>query len=229
MKGRILFVVIGLMLILVGCASTSVHQATATPNAEKVLSASGYSRFDDSARLSVSQRWLSAQQQAKLSAYRELAERLYYEPLAENKTVGSQVMLHEVYRVYLDTYLRAARASDYRTVKDSLKTTLQLKLTPRFYQCMAGNVAQVESCIQDDGKLPFSRLGFQPATIRSVNLACGASDCSDQFHVKGFSKRRSGLDNTLLDHGFYDVEWMANTGLRVLFNYLLIHGFTNAL
>lgn len=228
MKGKVLCVVLGMMLVLAGCASNDV-QRNAHWNQQKVLSANGYTRFDDSAQVSVSQRWLSAQQQAKLAAYRDLAESLYYEPLGENKTVGSQVMSHEVYRIYLDTYLREARASDYRTVRDSLKTTLQLKLTPRFYQCMGGDGAQAQRCIQEDGKLPFTRLGFQPATIRSVNLVCGASDCSDQFHVKGFSKKRSVIDNAMLDHGFYDVQWTVNTGLRVLFNYLVIYGFANTL
>lgn len=228
MKGKALFTALGLITLLAGCASNGA-QRNVQWNQSKVLSASGYSRFDDSVQLNVSERWLSAQQQAKLSAYRELAERLYYEPLGENTTVGSQVMSHEVYRVYLDIYLRDARASDYRTVRDSLKTTLQLKLSPRFYQCMSGDAAQAQRCIQEDGKLPFTRLGFQPAATRSVNLVCGASDCSDQFHVKGFSKKRGVVNNALLDTGFYDVEWTVNTGLRVLFNYLLIYGFANAL
>ena len=228
MKGKTWCMVFGLMQALAGCAGNG-GQAVVQRTQEKVLAANGYSRFDDSGQLSVNHRWLSAEQQAKLSAYRELADQLYYEPVAENKTVGSQVMSHEVYRVYLDTYLREARASDYRTVRDSLKTTLELKLTPRFYQCMAGDVDQAKRCIQQDGKLPFTRLGFQPATIRSVNLACAASDCSDQFHVKGFSKTPGPVDDALLDNGFYDVQWTVNTGLRMLFNYLLIYGFTNAL
>jgi hypothetical protein len=196
---------------------------------DKVLVASGYSRFDDSGRLKVNDRWLSAQQVAKLNAYRGLADQLYYEPVGENKTVGSQVIKHEVYRVYLDTYLREARASDYRTVKDSLKTTLELKLTPRFYQCMGGDEAQAGRCLQEDGKLAFTRLGYKTATTTSANLACGATDCSDQFHVSGFAKRRNLVDDLLLDAGFYDVEWTINTGARTLFNYLLINGFVNAL
>ena len=228
-RSKTLFAVFVSLSVLVGCASHGGTQTAAVPDREKTLQADGYSQFDDSGRLSVNYRWLSAQQSSKLNAYRGLAHQLYYEPLGGNKTVGSQVMNHEVYRVYLDIYLRNARASDYRTVKDNLKTTLELKLTPRFYQCMSGDVAQASRCIQEDGKLPFTRIGYKTATTRSVNLACGASDCSDQFHVKGFSKHHHAVDNALLNTGMYDVEWTVNTGLRVLVNYLLINGFANAL
>lgn len=228
--GKTLFAVFGLLLIFTGCASTGGSKTgQAEPFSEKTMQASGYGQFDDSGRLSVNYRWLSAEQSAKLNAYRGLAHQLYYEPLGGNKTVGSQVMSHEVYRVYLDTYLRNARASDYRTVKDSLKTTLELKLTPRFYQCMGGDVDQTSRCIQEDGKLPITRLGYNAAETRTVNLACGRGDCSDQFHVKGFSKNRGAVDSALLETGFYDVQWTVNTGLRILFNYLLVNGFVNAL
>jgi len=225
--GKALFLVFGLILTLAGCAGNAVKQAM--PSGDKILRASGFSRFDDGGQISVNHRWLSAQQQAKLGAYRGLADQLYHEPLGENKTVGSQVVSHEVYRVYLDTYLREARASDYRAVKDSLKTTLELKLTPRFYQCMGGDVGQANSCIQEDGKLTLTRLGSKTATTTSVNLACGVRDCSDQFHVKGFSKQRNAVDDALLDNGLYDVEWTVNSGVRILFNYLLINGFINVL
>lgn len=226
--GKSLIVVFCLALVSVGCASKGgARGELAIPASGKVLQAHGYSRFDDSGRLGVNHRWLSAQQSAKLNAYRALAHQLYYEPLPGNKTVGSQIIADEIYRVYFDIYLRQARASDYRAVKDSLKTTLELKLTPRFYQCMGGDVVQANRCIQEDGKLTMTRLGYNAAETRTVNLACGTRDCSDQFYVKGFSKSRNAVDDVLLDAGFYDVEWTANMGLRILLNYLLINGFLN--
>ncbi len=228
-RGNWLIIVFWLTLVLTGCASNGAEQgAVAIPNDGKVLQAHGYSQFDDSGRLNVKQRWSSAQQSAKLNAYRSLAHQLYYESLPGNKTVGSQIIGDEVYRVYFDTYLRQARASDYRAVKDSLKTTVELKLTPRFYQCMGGDVVQANRCIQEEGKLPMTRLGYNAAETRTVNLACGTRDCSDQFYVKGFSNKRNAVDDVLLDYGFYDVEWTANMGLRILLNYLLINGFLNA-
>ncbi|MCK9605593.1 MAG: hypothetical protein M0R33_03980 [Methylomonas sp.] len=211
---------------LTGCAALNWRDEAVT---SKTLLADGYSRFDDSGRLNVNNRWLSAQQVAKLNAYRGLADQLYFEPLAENKTVGSQVISHEVYRVYLDIYLRSAQATDYRTVRDSLKTTLKLTLTPRFYQCMRGDAVQAKQCIQEDNKLAYSRLGYKTALTTSANLACGTIDCSDQFAVGGFSKDRNPVDSLLLNVGLYDMEWIANTGARTLFNQLLINGFINAL
>ncbi|MGR8930723.1 MAG: hypothetical protein ACU836_08790 [Gammaproteobacteria bacterium] len=225
-------ILIGLCLIsaLSACTVNGVKQA-AQPFSlrEKILRVDGYSQFDNSGQLTVNHRWLSAQHLAKLNAYRSLAEQLYFEPLGPNKTVGSQVISNEIYRTYLDIYLRGARATDYRVFSDRLKTSLELKLTPRFYQCMGSDATQTNQCIQEDGKLTLTRLGYRPATIRSVNLACGASDCSDQFYVKGFSKRQGPIDDVLLDNGFYDMEWTVNTGLRILLNYLLTYGLPDVL
>lgn len=228
-RGNTLLIIIGLILILTGCASHGNKPNSGLVGLDKTLQADGYSRFDDSGQMPVTHRWLSAQQQAKLSAYRVLAEQLYYEPLLGTATVGSQVIAHEAYRVYLDLYLRQARATDYRTIRDSLKSTLQLKLSPRFYQCMSGDAAQAKRCIQEDGKLTYTRLGRQPARTIRINLACAATDCSDQFYVKGFGKQNNATDAAWLNKGFYDVEWTVNTGMRILFNYLLIHGFVNVL
>lgn len=213
------------LLVPAGCASTKNRENTAQIPAEgKTLQAVGYGQFEDESRSSFSRNWQSVEQAAKLNAYRSLADQLYYEPLGEGKTVGSQVVAHEVYRVYFDTYLRQARAADYRAVKDNLKTTLQLKLTPRFYQCMSGDPVRARQCIQEDDKLAFTRLGYETATTKTVNLACGMIDCSDQFSVKGFSKSRNAADDLLLDIGLYDVEWTVNTGVRILLNYLIVNG-----
>lgn len=228
MKATKFFAALVVLTLVAGCASVGGKSAAIMPT-EKTLRASGYSQFDNSGKLAVNQRWLQAQQGAKLDAYRGLADLLYRETLSDGTTVGTQVMRAEIYRIYLDSYLREARASDYRAVKDNLKTTLELRLTPRFYQCMGGDTVQVEQCLQDDNKLAFTRLGYKAATKTSANLACGNRDCADQFYVAGFSKRPSWVDDKLLDAGLYDVEWTANMGLRTLFNYLLVHGFFNAL
>jgi outer membrane protein FlgP len=225
------FKTICLMLMVLastGCASVGGKSAE-VPSAGKTLRATGYSRFDDSGKLAVNQRWLQAQQAAKLDAYRGLADLLYQEKLGNQTTVGTQVMRDEVYRVYLDSYLREARAADYRTIRDSLKTTLELHLSPRFYRCMSGDTTLAGQCLQEDNKLAFTRLGYKTATVTSANLACGTRDCSDQYYVSGFSKKPNVVDDTLLDAGLYDVEWIANTGLRTIFQYLLINGFYSAL
>ena len=218
--------VVWMAIVMIGCSNLRTKD---NGDLSKSLEATGYARFNDSGKLAVNHRWLSAQQVAKLNAYRGLADQLYYEPLGDNKTVGSQVISHEVYRVYLDVYLRSAQATDYQTVKDSLKATLKLPLTPKFYACMRGDIVQTKQCIQEEDKLAFTRLGYNTALTTSANLACGTVDCSDQFAVAGFSNNRNPVDGFLLDVGLYDSEWIVNTGARVLFNKLLITGFVNAL
>lgn len=230
MKRRLLvFLSILVLLLLAGCASVSQQPPTVAAISSKTVSANGYARFDDSGAIQVKQRWLSTQQQAKLNAYRGLADQLYYEPVGGHKTVGLQVVSQEAYRIYLDGYLRDAKASDYLTVKDTLKTTMTLTLTPRFYQCMGGDTVQVNRCLQEDHKLDFTRLGFKPAQTTTVNLACGNRDCSDQFYVQGFSKEVSKFNAALLDAGLYHSQWLLNTGGRTLFNALLLEGMLNAL
>lgn len=226
MKRMVLLI---LMMAVFGGGCASIDSKSVVSADSKTLSASGYSRFDESGNVPVNQRWLMAQQAAKLDAYRGLSDLLYKEPLDGQKTVGSQVMSDEAYRVYLDTYLRGARAVDYRTVKDTLKATLSLKLTPRFYRCMAGDAAVVGQCLQDDNRLPFTRIGYKPATMASVNMACGNRDCSDQLYVQGFSKDRNPVDNALLNVGFYDLEWTAHTGADVFSRYLLFQSLINGL
>ena len=199
---------------LVGCSSLSGKSAStvAEPAQAKVLRATAYGRLEGDGKLGVNQTWLQAQQAAKLNAYRSLADMLYQEPLDGQKTVGMQVVSDEVYRVYVETYLREARAIDYRTVKDSLKTTLELNLTPRFYGCMSGDKLAVRQCLLEDNKLAITRLGLKPATTTTANLACGSRDCGDQFYVQGFSKDKNPLDSVLLDAGLYDAEWAIHTG-----------------
>ncbi|MBS3963929.1 MAG: LPP20 family lipoprotein [Methylomonas sp.] len=215
-------------LTLTACNATGGRRADVPP-VPTTLQANGFSRFDDTGRLQVQNRWLSAQQAARLDAYRNLADQIYGVSLSHGKTVGTQVMNHEAYRVYVDLYLREARASDYRTLGDTLKTTLKLTLTPRFYDCMAGDVARVDACLREDGKAAFTRLAYRTAPVGNANLACINRDCSDWYSVKGFSNDRNLVDGLLLDAGLYDAEWTVNTGARALFNYMLVNGLLNAL
>ena len=77
-RSMTLFAVFGLLLLVAGCSSTGgLHTEQAELFGEKTLQASGYSQFDDSGRLNVNYRWLSAEQLAKLNAYRGLAHQRY--------------------------------------------------------------------------------------------------------------------------------------------------------
>lgn len=214
---------------LTGCSGLGGKPASVSAEqlSGKSLRATAFGRFEDGGNVSVNQHWLMAQQTAKLAAYRGLADQLYKEILDGEKTVGSQVMSDEAFRVYVDTYLREAHATDYRTVKDTLRITLELNLTPRFYRCMSGDAVVVNQCLQEDNKLALTRLGSKPATRASANLACGGGDCSDQYYVQGFSKDRNMLDNVLLDAGLYDGEWAAHSSLSLLERLMLFKAIVN--
>lgn len=225
MKRGVLFMVIALAMWLFGCADSGKKTVGVVPVGDKTVQASGIGRFDDSGSISVNQRWLGAQQSAKLDAYRALAADLYQQKLSDGSTVGKKVVSNEAYRIYLDNYLRQAWASDYRTVRDRLRTTLDLKLTPRFYACMSGDVAVVNRCLQEDNKLGLTRLGFKPALAYTTNLACSSADCSDLLSVKGFSKQHQGFDDALLDVGMYDSEWWLQMGVNLILGYAAFYSF----
>lgn len=214
MKAYNLVMLLCLVLLLAGCSSVASKNAQTVPQAGKILKATGFSQFNDN-NASASQRWQQAQQDAKLDAYRDLAVLLYQEPVGGNTTVGQQVVRDEAYRIYVDTYLREAQATDYRVVRENLKATLELKLSPRFFRCMSGSVSIVGQCLQEDNKLAFTRLGFKPAAKSSSNLACASADCGDMLHVQGFSKDRNVVDDALLDAGLYDSEWLLHTGINI--------------
>lgn len=215
--------------LLSGCASSGGNKVNAETASIKVLRADGFSRFNEANQPGANRDWRMTQQAAKLDAYRNLASQLYTEQLDGNKTVGAQVMNNEAYRVYLDIYLREARAVDYRTAGNTLKTTLELDLKKRFYRCMSGDTATVNQCLQQAHKSTVTRLGVNTAKINTVNMACAAMDCGDQFYTQGFSKDRNPVDNVLLDAGLYDLEWDAHTGAslfaRLFFFKELINGF----
>lgn len=225
MKSMAKVLVVLLGAILMGCAATPVQHVVKSE--EKSLVADGYARFDD--KLKVGQRWLSAQQIAKLNAYRALADQLYDEMVNAEETIGSRVISNEAYRVYLDTYLREARTSNHRTIRDTLKVSMTLKLTSKFYACMGGDQQQIRRCIREDGKLDLTRLGDKPAQTITVNLACATRDCSDQFHVQGYRHQPNVVDDALLNVGLYDSQWIINTGARAMFNQFLIDSFLSAL
>ncbi|WP_347988570.1 hypothetical protein [Methylomonas sp. AM2-LC] len=216
-----------LLVMLTGCASNgSKYQAESQG---KVFRASGFARLEEGFNVPANQRWLMAEQAAKRDANRDLAAQLYQEVLDDQNTVGSQVMKDEAYRIYVDTYLRDARSVDKQTLKDVLKATMELKVSPRFYTCMSGDTAQINRCLKEDKKLGLTRLGFKPARITTVNLNCANTDCGDQYQVQGFSKTTNSVDDTLLNAGLPDSQWIVHTGAslfaRAYFLQVLINGY----
>lgn len=195
--------------------------------ADKILTASGHSQYDQNASLSAKQRRLAAEQSAKISAYRQLAAKLYQERLPGGLTVAGQVVKNEAYRLYFDTFLREAKVVAWLPLGNSLQTTMALTVTDRFYRCIAGDMTYLGQCLQEDNKIPFTRLGYNTAEVKPVNLACSSADCSGQFYISGFSQGKNKMDSALLNAGLYDGEWLVNTSSRLFINYILLNAIPN--
>lgn len=223
MKQIILKVLLIFYLITLSACSTvsTKTQDIIAHTQNKVLLASGYSKLPNTTQLTQTQKRQVTEQTAKLNAYRALAKQLYREPLDNNILVADQVIKNEVFRIYLDLFLREAKVLESKTILDQQKVTLALNLTPRFFQCISSTVNIVTHCLQEDNKTVFTRIGYQQAELSTVNLAC-AYNCSSPLYVSGFSKEKSGLDKKMLSHGLYDSEWTINIALRSALRYFIL-------
>lgn len=223
------FLLVTLFGLQVGCSSfatkTAEKSSQLNSHASIVLMADGFSQQRNIAQLSQIQNQYAAEQMAKIMAYRSLAKQIYPVILEGEHTVADQVIRDESFRIYLDLFLREAKVVDSKILAGQQKVSLALTLTPRFYQCFSSTEARVSQCLREDNKMQFTRIGYHQAALSNVNLSCTRSDCGQQLHIAGFSKQQSGLNNTLLNAGFYDAEWTVNTGLNAIFNYFVITQF----
>ncbi len=216
------------ILILTACSSAVTKKpldSDSPPMSQqtnKVLLASGYSKRLHDPQLTQLQNQYGTEQAAKLDAYRDLAKQLYSEKLSNGVVVANQVIKDEVYRIYLDLFLREAKVVDSKLIAGQQQIALELNVTPRFYQCFSGAVDIVSQCLQETNKTPFTRMGYQQIPLTIVNLSCTSANCGEQLHVSGFSKEKTGMDKSLLNYGFYDTEWSINTTLRTALRYVFL-------
>ncbi|MCK4841021.1 MAG: hypothetical protein KAT04_03960 [Methylococcales bacterium] len=211
--------------MLVACSSIANKPIESDKNAGKVLVAVGYSQHQDLRHLTKVQNKFAKQQSAKLNAYRKLATLLYNEKLTEELVVADQVMNDELFRVYMDLYLREAKVLESKVTARQLNITVKLILTARFYQCVSSTVAVVSQCLQQDNKVPFTRIGYKKAAESTVNISCAPSECGSQLHVSGFSDEKNIIDSALLSAGLYDAEWLINMGSKVMLRHLFFSQF----
>ncbi len=224
MKIKILRILLLVSLIyLTACSPVSTKKPDFIYN--KVLSATSYSPLPDESGLSQSHKNAIAEQNAKLNAYRDLAGQLYNEKLATGITVAEQVIQHEVYRTYLDLFLREAKIKQAEAFSNRKRVVLELNLSRRFYYCFSGLVGVVTQCLNQDKKIAFTRVGYQHVPLTVVNLDCVSSDCTSQLSVSGFSKKKNPVDSAMLDYGLYDSEWTVNMAIKSAFRYF---GITKA-
>ncbi len=227
MKSTFWGIVISVVSVLVSACSMTGSQYRAegkSVSVDKIITASGSGRsnLDNSDRPRLHR--FSAEQSAKMSAYRKMAAILYQEHLPGGLTVAGQVLKNEVYRLYFDLYLRKAKVLSQQPLGNTLNVTLALVVDDRFYRCMAADQAFIRQCLQQDNKIPFTRLGYKTATQKTVNLSCSTADCGGNFDIGGFTQGKNIVDKGLLSAGLYDSEWILNTSSRIFIEYLLLNG-----
>ena len=213
-----------LLSALFACTPVTTKPIEPIAKTNKILYADGFGQSRNIPQLTQVQNQYAAEQAAKIDAYRDLAKQLYLEQLTQEILVADQVLKDDLYRVYLDLFLREAKVIKSTQIAEQNKVTLQLDLTPRFYHCLSFTVKKVSSCIKEDNKTPFTRVGYQHVPSSTVNLSCATADCSTQLLVSGFSKEKGALDRTLLDYGLYDSEWTVNVALRSALRYFIHTG-----
>jgi outer membrane protein FlgP len=215
--------IVFLTSLLTACTWTGVNKAKSSEYLPKQLQATGFHAISHLPGLTQRQAKFQAEQGARMQAYRQLASQLYQEKLSEGRNVAAQVMADEIYRIYFDTYLRDAVLTTNQESAQSVTASLKLELTPQFYRCMDGQASYVAQCLQSSGKIPFTRIGYNKAESRTVNLACGSAACDGLFHVGGFNRQKNSVDRTLLNAGLADGEWIVNTSGRLVSHFILLN------
>jgi hypothetical protein len=166
------------------------------PLSLKTISAIGYGTVEKSDRYSRSQIKLMAMRASKMDAYRSLAEQLNGMQLRGQTAVENMEVTHESYQVYLNAYLRGARVtrtsaigSDIYAGDDTFETTVELDLTPRFYECINGPSEMINQCLQLNPGNPAPDLDQKPSTVSSINSDCNGNDCYNYSNTKGFRRK----------------------------------------
>lgn len=224
MKKNILTMLIIVACIqLTACSSLGLKPYQSKPQfTTKTIQAYGDSFVSHDRQLTDTENRFATEQAAKINAFRLLAEKVFDETLIDNLKVADQIITDESYRLYLDIFLREAKVIGYTSIADRKRVSLELSLTPRFYQCFSSTIQVVSKCLEEDNKIPFSRLGYQQVPTSTVNMACASSSCFGELSVSGFSKEKNVVDRTLLNFGLYDTEWTANMALKTWLRYFFI-------
>lgn len=136
---------------LAGCAPVSYQRpADSFDNAGRhgqgdnnyeaiVVRVSGFGTYEDAAgdRLNTRKR-LMARRASQLDAYRNLAERVYGTVVYGSSTVNDFVSRNDMFRTYVDSYIRGAKLIAVNEHSDGVvETVMELKLEPRFRQCVS--------------------------------------------------------------------------------------------
>lgn len=100
---------------------------------------SGFGTYEDASkdRLNTRKR-LMARRASQMDAYRNLAERVYGTVIYGSSTVNDFVLRNDMFRAYVDSYIRGAKMVAVNEHSDGvIETVMELKLEPRFRDCVS--------------------------------------------------------------------------------------------
>ncbi|MGM0766478.1 MAG: LPP20 family lipoprotein [Pseudomonadota bacterium] len=131
-----------LALTMAACAPVGIYQKGEGSDRELepiTVRVSGFGTYEDASRDRLNtQKRLLARRSSKLDAYRNLAERVYGTVIYGSSTVNDFVLRNDMFRTYVDSYIRGARMVAVNEHSDGvIETVMELKLEPRFRDCVA--------------------------------------------------------------------------------------------
>jgi hypothetical protein len=115
------------------CGTTACAPATT-----RKLLATGYGNSGSYSLYTAGQAKLMAMRAAKVDAHRNLAEQVHGVRVFGNTAVSSFVAQNDTVRTYVDSFIRGARVVSATEIGDgNFEATVELELTPTFYDCFA--------------------------------------------------------------------------------------------
>lgn len=157
---------------LTGCAVTPCC-APPTPlvaSPAKIL-ATGYGSPASYSQYTAGQQKLMAMRAAQMDAYRNLAERVHGFRVTGDTSVSAFVTQSDRVRSHVDAFIRGAKVVNTAFIADgNVEVTVELDLTPQFFQC----VANVAFCPVSSAAAPSFDMLAMPGCTASACVAPSA-------------------------------------------------------
>lgn len=128
-----------LAMMLAACAAHQGQDTQEDAPEPIIVRVSGFGTYEDvAADRHNPRKRLLARRASQLDAYRNLAERVYGTVIFGSSTVNDFVLRNDMFRAYVDSYIRGAEKLAVTEHRDGvIETVLELKLEPQFQACAA--------------------------------------------------------------------------------------------